>query len=270
VDVRTSLKANSQATELVKPTVRALDDPAKDAEAATVFCVPLGQHGLNVTTSQTFPMRLGIIRPIALNPPRTPPPAALGAYLGNRIDQGNQLRYVVGVGARERGCQRDAVGVAEHMMLRARFAAIRGIWAGLRPPKTARTDVLSTTARDQSSCAAFSNFCSSTRWILAHTPVSCQSRNRRQHVIPEPHPISLGRHSHGIPVLRTNTMPVRTWRLFNGRRPGFRRRRFFGGGSKGSISVHNSSSTIGRAMVAPPCAPWQCSQNGKPDARSFC
>ena len=255
---------------MMKPTVRALDYPAEDAQPAAVFRVALGQHRSNVAPSQALPVRLRIIRPVTLNPPRPPSSAAPGTYVGDRIDQRDQLRYVVGIGARERSCQRNAVGVGQHMMLGAGFAAIRGIWAGLRPPKTARTDVLSTTARDQSSCEASSNFWRSTRCIFAHTPASCQSRSRRQHVIPDPHPSSLGRNSQGMPVLRTNRMPVRTWRLPKGFRPGFRRRRFFGGGSNGSISFHNSSSRIGRAMAAPPCAPRQCSQVGEANARSFC
>jgi hypothetical protein len=270
VDIGTPLKANPQATELVKPTVRALDHPSEDAEAASVFRVTLCQNGLNAAPSQTLPMRFRIIRPVTLNAPGTPSTATFAANLRDRIDQGDQLRYVVGVRSRQLGRQRDAVGVAEHVMLRPEFAAIRGIRAGLRPPKTARTDVLSATARDQSSCFASSNFWRNTRWIFSHTPAACQSRNRRQHVMPDPHPISFGRNSHGIPVLRTNRMPVRTWRLPNGFRPGFRRCRFLGGGSSGSISFHNAPSRIGRAMAVPPCTARQYSQGGEVVGRPFC
>ena len=226
-----------------------------------MFRVALCQDRLNVAPSQTLSMRLRIIRPVPLDATRTPLPSLFTANLRDGIDQRNQLRYVVGIGARQRGRQRDAVGVGENMMLRSGFAAICGIRAGLRPPKTARTELLSTTARDQSICSASSNFWSATRWILSHTPAACQSRSRRQHVIPDPQPISFGRNSQGIPVLSTNRMPVSTWRLLSGFRPGCRRRRFLGGGKSGSISAHSSSSKTGRAMAASPCTARQYTQS---------
>ena len=40
------------------------------------------------------------------------------------------------------------------------------------------------------------------------TPASCQSRSRRQQVMPEPQPISRGSISHGMPLLSTNRMPL--------------------------------------------------------------
>ena len=44
--------------------------------------------------------------------------------------------------------------------------------------------------------------------IFCQTPAACQSRRRRQQVVPLPPPISWGRYSHGIPLLSTNGMPV--------------------------------------------------------------
>jgi len=49
------------------------------------------------------------------------------------------------------------------------------------------------------------------RCSLSHTPASCHSLRRCQQVIPEPQPISFGSISQGIPLLRTNTTPVRAW-----------------------------------------------------------
>lgn len=48
---------------------------------------------------------------------------------------------------------------------------------------------------------------SSARCSRSQTPSACQSRKRRQHVIPLPKPNSFGRSSHGIPVCKTNRMP---------------------------------------------------------------
>ena len=54
---------------------------------------------------------------------------------------------------------------------------------------------------------------SKTRCSSRHTPASCHSCRRRQHVEPDPQPISLGSITQGIPVLRTKTIPVSPARL---------------------------------------------------------
>jgi len=270
VDIWSFFKANTQTTELMKPTVRAFDNPTKHAKAAAVFGITFGKDWSNTAPPQSLAMGFGIVRSITLNTFGVSPLSAFAANLGDRIHQRNQLRYVVSIGACQRRRQWDAVGIGEYVMLRAGFAAIRGIRAGLRPPKTARTDVLSTTTRDQSICSVSSSLWSNTQRIFSHTPASCQSRSRRQHVMPDPHPISLGKYSQGMPVLRTNNIPVSTERLSFGFRPGFRRRRFLGGGSSGSSSFHNSSSKIGRAMIVPPCTAWQYSQDTQVSKTPFC
>ncbi len=90
------------------------------------------------------------------------------------------------------------------------------------------------------------------RWTLSQTPALCQSRSRFQHVIPV-HPSSCGRSSHGMPVRKTNTMPVRAMRSGVRGRP--RRERRCGFGMCGSIIAHSSSSTRRRAM---PTLPQEC------------
>jgi hypothetical protein len=270
VDVWSSFKADPQTAELMKPTVRAFDNPAKHAQAAAVFGIAFRKHRSNTASPQSLAMGFGIVRSITLNTFGASPLSTFAANVRDRIHQRDQLRYVVSVRPCQRGRQWDAIGIREYVMLRAGFAAIRGIRASLRPPKTARTDVLSTTTRDQSICSASSSLCSNTRRIFSHTPASCQSRSRRQHVMPDPHPISLGKYSQGMPVLRTNNIPVSTERLSFGFRPGFRRRRFFGGGNSGSSSFHNSSSKIGRAMIVTPCTARQYSQDKQVLKRPFC
>ena len=261
MDVRSFFKANPQATKLMQPTVRSFDNPSEHAQAAAMCGVAFGKHRPNPPPTQSFSMRFGIVRAVSLDAFGASSPSTFAANLRNRIYQWDQLRYVVRIGSGQRCRQRDAVGIGKHVMLRAGFAAIRGIRTGLRPPKTALTDVLSATARDQSICSASSSRWSNTPRIFSHTPAACQSRSRRQHVIPDPHPISWGKYSQGMPVLRTNKIPVSTERLSFGLRPGFRRRRFLGGGSNGPICSHNSSSRINRAMIVPPCTARQYSQN---------
>lgn len=75
------------------------------------------------------------------------------------------------------------------------------------------------------------------------TPASCQSRSRRQHLMPEPQPISRGSNSYMMPVISANMMPV------NQARSGTRGRPPLGlggsGGSSGATMAHNSSLTRG-------------------------
>jgi hypothetical protein len=270
MDIRSFLIANSQSAKLMKPTICAFHNPPINTQAAAMFGISFGEHRFDPATPQSLAMAFGIIRTITLSPFGTSSLSAFATNFRNRIYQGNQLRHIMCIGSRQGRRHGDAVGIGKYVMLRAGFAAIRGIGARFRPPKTARTDVLSTTTRDQSICLASSNLWSNTPRIFSHTPASCQSRSRRQHVMPEPQPISLGRYSQGMPVLRTNNIPVSTERLSFGFRPGFRCRRFLGAGSSGSSSFHNSSFKMGCAIIVPPCTARQYNKNTQVAETSFC
>ncbi len=151
------------------------------------------------------------------------------------------------VGSREREAQRDALGIGEKMMFAARFAAVCRVRPRLIPPKTARTELESATARDQSIWSAARRRARSSWWRRSQTPACCQSRSLRQQVMPLPQPSSNGRSSHPIPVFRTNRMPVKATRFEIGLRPGYRLRRGFSG-SNGSTISHNLSSIKGFAI----------------------
>lgn len=96
--------------------------------------------------------------------------------------------------------------------------------------------------REKSIFPAARGFASSTACSRSHTPVCCQSRNLRQQPAPVPHPIS-----HGESRQR---MPVKAARPATGLRPGYLKRRGFGGGSRGSIRAHSPSSMIGLPVAS--------------------
>jgi len=246
--------AHAQSPKLMQPTAGAFDDPTVDAQSASVLRVTLGQERLDSTLPQGLAVRLRVVGAIGV---RTFGAAfgraGLSANRWNGINQQQQLRHVVGISGCDSRDQWNPVSIGDDMVFGAGFAAIRRIWTGLVPPKTARTDVESTAARDQLIWSASRNRPKSTRWILFQTPFLCHSANRRQQVIPLPQPISCGRSSQPIPVLSTNRMPVSTARLSSGLRPGYRLRRRLGGGSTGSMICHNWSSKIGFATSVPPC-----------------
>jgi hypothetical protein len=134
------------------------------------------------------------------------------------------------------------------MALRARFAPICRVGAARFAPPGAGTLAESREARDQSSRPASLSRWSKVWCSRSHTPACCQSRSRRQQVMPLPQPSSWGSISQGMPLLRTNTMPVNAARLLIRGRPPLG----LGGsgGKSGSITAHSSSVTNG--LLIPP------------------
>ena len=207
MNIITTFITNSQSAKLVQPRKRSLDHPAEDAQSAAVFCSAFGENCIYAQFSQCISMRLAVVCPIALHTLRTfPRMAHLASYRRNRINQRHKLGNVMAVGACQFHRERDAACIGDDVMFRPQLPSIRRIRAGFRPPKTARTDDESTTAREKSILSAPRSLLSKTRYILSQTPGFCQSRSRRQQVMPLP--ISLGRYSQGMPVLSTNRMPV--------------------------------------------------------------
>jgi hypothetical protein len=245
--------ADAQATELMKPGHRPFNHPAEYPQAASVFGPAFGQHGLHSSCAQLLAMWFGIIGAVTLHTVR---PAAGVARLSrdfwNCVHKRQELGDIVIVGPGQDGGEGYALRLSDKMMLAACLASIGGIRTRFFPPQSARTEALSTMARDQSNLCAPLSWSKSNLWILSQTPLFCQLRSKRQQVIPEPQPISCGRSSQGIPVRRTKITPVNTLRTSKGLRPGHRRRRGLGGGTKGLISSHSSSFNIGFAMCSAP------------------
>ena len=142
--------------------------------------------------------------------------------------------------------KRNSASVTNQMTLAAQFGPVCGIGPCLPPPKTARTELPSTTARDQSTCPWRASQSSKTKWISCQVPACCQSRSRLQQLIPEPHPSSCGSISQGIPLRNTNTMPVRQARSCKRGLPPFG---LCGArGSIGWIKFHKASGSKGVLM----------------------
>jgi hypothetical protein len=160
----------------------------------------------------------------------------------HRVDQREQLGHVVTVRRRQPRDERNPVRVGENMMFRPGLAAIGRVRSSFFPPRSARSDELSTTARARSIWPRRRNSLSRTVCKRFQTPARCQRTRRRQQVVPDPQPISRGSMFQGSPERSTKRIPVRTARSGIGARPAywrFRHRRF---GSSGSIRAHKSSS----------------------------
>jgi hypothetical protein len=167
------------------------------------------------------------------------------------VEQGQRLASVGAIGCGDADGQWGAVAIDNDMAFAAFFGPIRGIFAGEYPPKTARTDWLSTQALSQSISPSRPRWSSKACRSFFQTPRRCQYRRRRQQVTPEPQPISRGRSSQARPVLSTKTIPVRQARSSTGGRPRLPDRALCRGRS-GWIVCQSSSGTSGPGMAAPP------------------
>jgi hypothetical protein len=241
--------AQVEAAKPMQPRQRAFHNPPRATEPAAMRRAALRELGIDPAAMQRVAVRLRIVAPVALNQRRFARGATrTAAERRNRVDQRQQLGDVVAVGGGQDRRQRDASRLGENVVFRPRLTAIGWVRSTFFPPCTARTDELSATTREKSSLSAPRSLSSSTRCSLRHTPAFCQARTRRQQVMPEPHPISCGSISHGIPDCKTNRMPVSTRRSSSGLRPGCVLRRRLTG-SSGWTTSHSSSSTSSRAIL---------------------
>ena len=263
MNVGATFVADAQAAELMQPTQGAFHDPACLAQSAAVRSSAPGQLVGDATLLQPAMVGGTAVGAIALHDLR---PLArttdLAPHRGDGCDERLELATVMHIGCRQQDAQRQALGIGAKMMFAARLAAVGRVRPGLKPPKTARTLLESTTARDQSIRSAACNRRSSSWWSFSQTPAFCQSRKRRQQVMPLPHPNSCGRSCHAMPLLSTNKIPVNAARSGTRWRPGnLGRRCCFG--SSGPMISHNESVTNGFAIPS-------FSQNWSKKYTSFC
>jgi len=248
MNIRTPFITNSQPAELMQPSKGTFNYPASFTQTAAIFSSSFGQQCFDSQNSQGKPMWLRIIAAIALDNIRSfSRSSSLAFYRWNCLNKWKKLSNIVAIGTGKFYSKRDTVAVSYYMVFTAIFASIRGVWARFLPPKTARTDAESTIAREKSILSASLSLLSKVWCILSQTPAFCQSRSLRQHVIPEPQPISFGRCSQPMPVFNTKSIPVKAARSETALRPGYRNLRFRLG-IIGSTIFHNCSSNIGLAM----------------------
>ena len=191
MDVGSFLITHAQSPKLIEPSERPLDDPTPSAQSASMFGVALREPRHNPAGTLTAPDCLRVIATVAQHTIRTmarSPSLALQGW--NGINQCEGLLRIVTIRARELDGERNTTTVTNQMTLAAKLGPIGGIGTCLLPPKTARTELPSTIARDQSILSQRASQSKSTKWINCQSPASCQSRKRRQQVMPEPHPNS--------------------------------------------------------------------------------
>ena len=165
------------------------------------------------------------------------PPYALQRRDG--IHERECFLRVVTVGTSKVKSEWNTAAITDQVTFGTRFCSIGRIGTGLLPPKTALIELPSITARDQSILSERASQSKATKWISCQIPASCQSRNRRQQVMPEPHPSSRGSISQGMRCATQTRFRQNMFCLPNAGLPplafGFET------GMKGAISSHNWS-----------------------------
>ena len=249
MDVVALFVADAQASEVEQPGKEPFHHATMFSQSAAMFGVAFGDERLDAAPAQRpADFVLGVVGPISERLVGSFASAAAGQFDRRYgVDQCDRLLGVMDVRARVCNRQRRPLPVAHNMPLRAIFATIGGVRAGLRPPKSARTEQLSSATLLQSISSAKPSSSRNTRQIFSQMPAICQSRNRRQQVMPDPQPISCGKYSQGQPDRRTNRMPVNACRSETRGRPPLGRGGT--GGNSGSMRDHNSSVSSGVAMT---------------------
>jgi hypothetical protein len=215
----------------MQPGEGPLDHPTRAAEATPVRGAAFRELRSDTTREELIAVGLRIVAAVPLDQPRGPGrPAGAPAERGHRVHQRQQLGDVVPIRGRQLRDERNPVRVGENMMLRPGLAAIGRVRSSFFPPRSARSEELSTTARARSSRPRRRNSVSRAVCRRFQTPARCHRASRRQQVLPE-------------------RIPVNTARSGIGARPAYRRFRARRFGSRGAIRVHKSSSM--RAWAIP-------------------
>jgi len=245
--VEPSFVTYGEASEFVEPCEAALDHPSVAAELLAGLDAAPGDARLDPAAQAGAPAAAMIVGFVGVQLVGSASrPAAPTRDRRHGIEQRLEWHAVVDVGPGQQKGERDAAAIRDQMAFGARPASIRRVRTCRGTPFLAAMDELSMQARLQSMRSASRSRHSSSRCRRSHTPVACQSRSRRQQVTPDPHPISAGSISHGMPLRSTNRMPVNAARAGTGGRPPFG----LGGtgGSSGSMISHSDSGKTGAGI----------------------
>jgi len=226
----------------------ALDDPTMTAKPLATVSPASGDAMLDVPDAAfvpAAPLIIGLVGMQLVGPSAGAARPAI-AQGRNGVQRGGEPLAVVLVGGADQHAKRRAVRVDDKVTLRAGPAAIGWVRPRRAAPLFAGTEALSSDALRQSIWPAPWRRSRSTRCKAVQTPAWCQSRKRRQQLIPEPQPISTGSISQGRPDCSTKRMPVSTARSGNRGRPPFGLGR--SAGNKGARAAQRSSETRGLAM----------------------
>lgn len=136
MSVCSSLEANAQSAVLMGPRVRSLNDPSIHSQSAPVSFSSSSNHRTNGPQLQRESVRVRVVRAISVESIR--PVARMTnatADQRNGVDEGNELRHVVGIGGCQGYGQRDSSAVGDHVVLASRTGSVRRVWPAFFPQR---------------------------------------------------------------------------------------------------------------------------------------
>ena len=209
MNVNTTLEAGAQLAEGSQPGVSALDHPAVTPQPIIALDALAGDAILDASTLEMSMASRVVVTFVRMQFHRPPArPAPLATHRRHSVDQLLEDHRIVTIGPGDAEDQRDALAVRDEVALAAEFAPVRRVGPGVRAPRGLGTLAPSMLTRLKSSLSALRSSDNSFRCRPCHTPAACQSRSRRQQVMPLPKPISWGNSSQGMPVRSTKRMPL--------------------------------------------------------------
>lgn len=210
MNVDAALKASPQLAQGSQPGGRALDHPMMTPEPVIALDATPGNTRRDAQLAQVGAATRKVIALVGMQLVRPASgPATTAAHRRQGIDQLLEHDRVMPIGARDAKDRRDALALRDDVALAAELAPVRRVGASVLAPRGLATLAASMLARLKSSLPAPRNSSSNSRCRRCHTPAACQSRRRRQQVMPLPKPSSWGSSSQGMPVRSTSRMPLR-------------------------------------------------------------
>ncbi len=247
VSLKRTLETNAQLAESSKPGMGAFDHPAMLAEPVVLLDATASDPGSHAPLAQMPAASREVVSLIRVKLVGAASRAAIeSGHARDGVNEHLEHHRVVTIGTGDHQRQRHAAPIYDEMALATELAAIRWIRPRLLAPRGLATVAPSTLARLQSIWSCSRRRLSRAKCSRSQTPLACHSRRRRQHVMPLPKPSSLGRSSHGIPVCRTNRMPLSAARSSTRGRPPLVEGSTTG--SSGCNAFHSSLLIFFRAM----------------------
>lgn len=209
MNVEPALEADAQLAETGNPGVDAFDNPTMPPEPLLAFHPTTRNTCCDAALPQILPAASKVVALVRVQF------AGAFAWLAwqaryrwdsiNGLLEGNRI---MPVGPRDCDGQRHTARIYDEVSFRSELASVRRVGASFRAPRGLETLAPSMLARPQSIWSCSRNRRNIARCSLVQTPAACQSRSRRQQVMPLPKPSAWGRSSQGMPVYRTYRMPL--------------------------------------------------------------
>ena len=193
MNVGAAFVTDGEATVADEPSQCPLHDPAVATQASAALDASWSDTREDAPSPAGLPAVGKVIGLIGVELGGAPSrPASALADRRDGVDHALEALAVVDGRRAERERKGDAARIGEDVALGARLAAVRRVGPSLFTPLFAGMLALSSAARLQSMALARPKRSSRTWCRRSQMPACRHSRRRRQHVIPEPQPISAG------------------------------------------------------------------------------